>query len=534
MKPALNPLLKPYKKVFMKPLTVLSLFSLILSLTAIGFAYVSKLAIDHYESTSKLVLFGGVLVLIMVIQLGLSTFNQYYKAKSTYRLESIMRADLYEILLHSKLQDSSNAHSAVYINHFKADLTTISDGVYDLIPKVIFYVGRFLGAFIVLFILDSLFAFLFFGLGCLLLLISRLLSKPIKAIQKAALVAEDQLYTTLQEGLTHIEVIKAFEAEHLQQQALEKDSTDFYLKRLKKQVITAFTSLGLHSFFAFGYVFAILFGAYRLNQGTLVFGSLVAIIQLVQNIQSPFSGLSTLVVKYHQWGTSIDRVVALSKLEVESKTQVPIQPFKKIEFKNVSFKYDSNWVIERLNFDIKPNELIWIKGESGNGKTTLIKLLLGLYTPTEGSITLKLDESNYALSESTRGYFSYVPQSHFMMSQSILENLTLGHDISMDTVIKMCQIAMIYNDILETQSGFQTPLKEMGAGLSIGQLARLSLARALLKDAPILLLDELTAALDSDTEKKVLMNLKTLKQKTIIFVSHRDLKEIKPTKIIEL
>lgn len=534
MKPTIHPLLKPYKKVFIKPLMLLSLFSLILALTAIGFAYVSKLAIDHYESTPKLVFFGGVLVLIMVIQLGLSTFNQYYKAKVTYRLESKLRADLYDTLLHSKLQNSSIAHSAVYINHFKADITMISDGVYDLIPKVIFYIGRFLGAFVVLFILDSLFALLFFGLGLLLFLISRWLSKPIKAIQKAALVAEDQLYTTLQEGLTHLEVIKAFEAEVLQQQALEKDGQDFYVKRLKKQVITAITSLGLHGFFAFGYVFAILFGAYRLNQGTLVFGSLVAIIQLVQNIQSPFSGLSTLVVKYHQWGTSLERIVVLSTLPVESKTQVSVQSFKKIEVKNVSFRYDSNWVLERLSFDIKPNELVWIKGESGNGKTTLIKLLLGLYTPTEGTLTLKLEDANYTLSESTRSFFSYVPQSQFMMSQSILENLTLGQDYPIDTVIQVCQTACIYHDILETSNGFQTPLKEMGAGLSIGQLARLSLARALLKDAPILLLDELTAALDSETEQKVLSNLKGLKQKTIIFISHRDLKAIKPTKIIEL
>ena len=271
-----------------------------------------------------------------------------------------------------------------------------------------------------------------------------------------------------------------------------------------------------------------------MNQGTLVIGSLVAIIQLVQNIQSPFSGLSSLVVKYNQWQASLERIESLLKTENESSTRMPVYPFKKIEIKNVSFQYEQTMVLDKISFDIKPGEIIWLKGESGKGKTTLIKLLLGLHTPTSGSITLKLDEVTYEISETTRPYFSYVPQGQFLMSNTIIENLTLGKDISMDKIISACQTSMIYHDILETEKGFQTPLRELGAGLSLGQLSRLSLARALLKEAPILLLDEMTSSLDSETEKKVLLNLKALKQKTIVFISHRDLRDIKPNRTIEI
>jgi ATP-binding cassette subfamily B protein len=534
MKPKMSPLLKPYQKRIFPPLTLLSVFSLILSLTAIVFAYVSKLAIDAYMDGSLLFLYGSILIVIMVIQVLLSAYNQYYKAGVTYRLEGQMREDLYQKILKGKLQYTGINHSAVYINHFKSDVTAITDGVYDLLPKVIFYLFRFLGAFVVLFILDWLFAVLFLTLGLLLFVLSRLLSKKIKGIQKEALSAEDQLYQKLQEGLTHLEVIKAFEAEDIQKESLQTAGDHFFQKRMKKQFISALTGLGLHGFFAFGYVFAILFGTYRLSQGSIVFGSLIAIIQLVQNIQSPFSGLSSLVIKYHQWTASLDRVRMMDELPSESKTKIPLKPFKKIEVKKVAFKYEQSWVLENLTLDIKPGELIWIKGESGRGKTTLIKLLLGLMRPNSGSLELKIDDASYELSESTRSYFSYVPQSYYLMSDSILENLTLRKDIPMEKIIEACQTAVIYDDILKTPHGFDTKLKEMGAGLSIGQLERLSIARALLKDAPILLLDEITASLDADTEKKVLMNLKALKQKTIIFISHRDLKDIKPTKIIDL
>lgn len=534
MKFKINPLLKPYQSKIRTPLSILSVFSLVLSFTAIGFAYLSKLAIDTYTNQSKLFLYGGLLILIMVIQVGLTAYNQYYKAKASYQLEGALRQHLFQKLLKAKIQDTADNHSAIYINHFKSDITMISDGVYDLFPKLVFYVFRFLGAFVVLFILDWLFAVLFLTLGLLLFVLSRLLSKQIKQIQKEALSAEDQLYQSMQEGLTHIEVIKAFEAESIQVKNLENASDHYYLKRMKKQWVSALTGLGLHGFFAFGYLFAILFGTYRLSQGSIVFGSLVAIIQLVQNIQSPFSGLSNIVIKYHQWQASLDRIRMMDGLEKESTTKIPLQPFKKIDFKKVSFKYEQKLVLDNLSFELKPGELIWIKGESGKGKTTLIKLLLGLMSPTSGSIELKIDEASYALSESTRQFFSYVPQSYYLLSNSILDNLTLGKSIPMEKVIEACQTAVIYDDILKTPEGFDTKLKEMGAGLSIGQLERLSIARALLKDAPILLLDEITASLDSDTEKKVLSNLKALKQKTIVMVSHRDLKDIKPTKIIDL
>ncbi len=530
----LNPLLKTYKKHFILPLSLLSVFSFILSLTAILFAYTSKLAIDAYDQTSTFWLYGGLLILIMLVQVLLSAFNQFYKSKATYQLEDVMRKDLYKKILKGRIQETHENHSAMYINHFKSDLTTITDGVYDLMPKVIFYLFRFLGAFVVLFILDPLFAVLFLSLGVVLFVLSRLLSKKIKGIQKEALTAEDQLYQTMQEGLTHLEVIKAFEAEDIQTEALVKDGQQFYLKRIKKQTISTLTGLGLHSFFAFGYVFSILFGAYRLSQGSIVFGSLVAIIQLVQNIQSPFSGLSSLVIKYHQWGASIDRVRVIDQLESESKTKIPLRPFKKIELKKVSFKYDDKVVLDNFSLEIKPNDLIWIKGESGKGKTTLMKLLLGLMKPGKGSTGLYIDEASYELSESTRSYFSYVPQSYYLLSDSILDNLTLKKAIPIEKVIEACKIAVIYDDILKTPNGFETKLKEMGSNLSIGQLERLSIARALLKDAPVLLLDEITASLDSETEKKVLTNLKALKQKTILLVSHRDLKDIKPTKIIDL
>ena len=531
----LNAFLKPYQKLIKLPLVLLSVVSVIMSLSAVVFAYMSKLAIDEaFNRGNRFFIYATILVSILVIQLSAQAFNHYYKAYVHNKLYEQNQKDYYDHLLKGVLLDVQQDHAANYIHLFKADLQMITESVSDILPKIIFYVVRFVGAFIVLFILNELFALLFFGLGTILFLLSRLLRKPIFDSHQAAIKQESSMYTYMSDTLSHLEVIKAFERENTFLSHLDVMAKTLTEKRMKKTQISVFTSLGLNAFFAFGYAFSIIFGAYQIGLGLLSIGSLTAIIQLVQNIQSPFSGLSTILPKYYQMLGSIDRLEHIKGINLEQNKMVEIKAFNRVIFDRVTFSYQDKPVLKHVSFEIKAHDLVWIKGASGIGKTTLLKLLLGYMTPTHGQIQIISKDMITKVSPHTRPYFSYVPQSPYILNDTIYQNLTLKQQLDVKLVIKACQQANIYDDIMNLPLGFDTLLGENGVGLSLGQLQRLSIARALLKQSPILLLDEITASLDTKSENEIYETLKTFKDKTLIIVSHKNIQLLDPNLIIDI
>ena len=437
-------------------------------------------------------------------------------------------------MIGSKLQSINQTNTANHIHLFKSDLMFVSESLIDLLPKIVFYVFRFIFAFVVLYLISARFALLFFILGALLLVVAQLLRKPISKTHQQALKQEGHMYTYMQDALFHLEVIKSFESEQLVSNSLETFSTDLFNKRMKKQKMSLLSSLGLNIFFGFGYAFSIIFGAYQISLGLLSVGSLTAIIQLVQNIQSPFSGMSTVIPKYYQTLASIERLSAITNHQKEDTNRYKVTPFIELNIDHVNFSYDDKPVLQNLNFTVKPNEIIWIKGKTGLGKTTLFNLLLGFLSPNSGLLSIKTAHSSFVVSSQTRNFFSYVPQNPFMMSQSIKDNLILGQTPTEQDIKSACMAALIYDDIIKTKDGFNTILGEHGLGLSKGQLQRLSIARALLRNSPIILLDEVTSALDAQTEKQVLENLKGLNNKTILIISHRDLSALNISQTIEI
>ena len=194
--------------------------------------------------------------------------------------------------------------------------------------------------------------------------------------------------------------------------------------------------------------------------------------------------------------------------------------FKTINATGVSFAYDGEEVLSDCTLTLERGKITAITGESGCGKSTLFKLLLGLYEPQSGSITLN---GNIPVGAATRGLFAYVPQGNLILSGTIRENLTLCDDgISDSAVEEAAKAAEIYDYIASLPDGFDTVISERGSGLSEGQLQRIAIARALLYDAPVLLLDESTSALDEQTETRLLSNIKALPDKTVIFITHRN------------
>lgn len=506
--------------MLIKPLVFLSLLAFVMSLTAVLFAYYSKDVIDSMlASSDRIMLYGAILILILVIQLISSATSNYYKAWFSNHLYFKIQQDYFSRLIRS-VETFDKNHSAEKIHLFKKDLSIIAEGLSDILPKFIFYIFRFTGAFVVLYFLNPSFAILFFLVGALLLFASRLIRKPIFRTHKKAIEAESKMYAYMQDGLSQLEVIKAYEAESLSLNHLYGLNLDLIEKDMNKQKLSIFTNSGLQLFFSFGLAFSILVGAYQVSQDLLSVGELTAVIQLVSNIQSPFSGLSHLIPRYYSMQASIERLDALNNLKQEKESRYEIKPFETIEFKDVSFSYPDKVIFKDFNLTLLNHQKYVIKGKSGLGKTTLLKLLLGLLQTGRGTITLK-GQSEIEISEQTRPYMAYVPQTPYFFSDTILNNLTFNHDVEDSLIMDALEKAHIYDDIMALKDKLETKLGESGVGLSIGQLQRLSLARALIKGSPILILDEITASLDKETEIKIIETLRELNDKTIIFISHK-------------
>lgn len=519
------------------PLWILSILQLIMSLTALFFAFFSRETIDSAvdaNAQDRFIMFAIIMSSLLVLQLLTSTLTPYIRVAFTVRLENRMKQKLFERLLYAKLKMSSSYHSGDLVNHLTSDIHLIADGMTDLLPKFIFYTVRFLGAFIFLAFIDLMLALVLIGLGFLLFIGSRILANPIKRRHKHLQEAESRVRSMMQESLSHVPVIKSFQAEHEISHRLGSLQDEQEHATLKKQQLTLLSSFGMTGFLVIGYGLAIILGAIRLSEGILTIGGLTALIQLVGHLQSPFGGLSQLVPKYYQTISSIERIMVLDQLEQDDPSSSPLYSFESLEAKKVSFAYEKDDIIKSLTFTIKKQTTLQIVGESGKGKTTLIKLLLGLYEPSSGSLLIQTEQGAIAISSSTRSYFSYVPQGNMMMSGTLRDNLQLYQKATDEELWNALEIACLKDDIEKLPNHLDTQLGERGLGLSEGQVQRLAVARALLKQSPIILLDEMTSALDSKTESLVLSNIKKMTDKTIIIISHRMLPETYLDQSIEL
>ena len=261
----------------------------------------------------------------------------------------------------------------------------------------------------------------------------------------------------------------------------------------------------------------------------MTYGTVTAIIQLVNQVQSPFVSLSGIMPKYYTTIASAERIMELDDLpnekEINKKEIDVLDTYKNlnsVEFENISFKYDRDIILDNTSLSIKKGDFVAIMGISGIGKSTLLKLLLGVFNLNFGKIYLDTNNGKIPIDKNTRRLFSYVPQGNMLISGTIKDNITfINPDASDAEIEKAIRISCAKQFIDELPLGLETVIGEKGLGLSEGQVQRLAIARSLLADSPILLLDEATSALDEKTEKEFLTNLKALDNVTCIIVSHK-------------
>lgn len=525
--PAVKWILKSGRRYF--PLVILlSVFSALEALITVALALYSKQVLDIATGnvSGKLLSAGAVMVGIVLAQLFIFAADLYLKAWTTGKLTIVYRNKLFASISHKKYAKMSQYHSGELVNRLTSDCDEVVSNTVNIIPQVVSMATKIISGIGALIVLDYRVALLILGFGLCVPAIGRIINKRFKYLHKKVQETEGISRSFMQESFENLAVVKTFEGQKSFYQRLNLNLKENFRYKMKRRNATLFANLSLYGFFTIGYYGVLIWGAHGILNATLTYGTLMAFLQLFQQLRAPLQNVSGILPQYYSTISSAERLMELDNEEEDkeavSKRHIEKErdKFKSFEFNSITFGYKDDIILNNLSFSIQKGSVTAITGESGSGKSTIFKIILGLYEPSGGNMTLN---EKTVVDTSLRGMFAYVPQGNMILSGTIRENLTLfNDDVPQEKIDEVTKAAEIYDIISELPQGFDTMLSERGAGLSEGQLQRISIARALLTDAPILLLDEATSALDEPTESRVLDNIKTMSDKTVLFVTHRN------------
>lgn len=483
--------------------------------------------VDH--STKKVVTYAVALFGVIMLQLTMNLLSNSFSERCKGRLDMTFKKYLLGQIMKKDYTSVTAYHTGELQNRLFNDVEVITDGLTTIVPNSVYYIVKLICAFVYLVIIDKIFALLFLCGGLLIFLCMSMFRATLKRLHNQVQETEGKTRSFFQETVINLLVVKSFASENkILNEADELQETNFKAK-MKRRFMHVTSSGAVSSVFNLGYVFALTFGAFRLVGGTISYGTVTAMLQLVNQVQIPLANLSSTFPKYFSMIASAERLMEICNLPDEAEcngedinVEEAYEALKAINFDNITFKYDRDLILDKTSLSIKKGDFVAIMGISGIGKSTLLKLLLGVFSVQGGSISLKLSNRDIPVDKHTRRLFAYVPQGNMLLSGTIKENLTFINESATNEQIEQAiNVSCAKEFIDELPQGLETVIGEKGMGLSEGQLQRLAIARSLLSGSPVLLLDEATSALDEATEKKLLTNLKCLKNVTCIIVSHK-------------
>lgn len=503
----------------------LGVLSVLFSLAFIG---VSKYVIDIATGTVTGSLPGAALLLValLVLQLLCNIVDSWVGIRMQIELGNTLRHRLFTRLLHSRWNELERFHTGDIVNRVEQDVSSVVGLLTGSFPSLVVTGVQLLAAFLFFCYLDPFLPWIVVAVFPLFLLGSRYYMKRIHRYTHKIRRSDSLIQAVIQESLQHRTVIKT-----LEQSGNRVSKLDEWQDTLRNQVLgrTRF-SLAARSFvslaFSGGYLTAFLWGSVSLSTGAITFGTMAAFLQLVGKVQRPVLDLSRLIPSFAQVFTAIDRLEELERLPEESgEESMRFAETPDVEIDNITFRYVEGEAPVFSHFSCKfpAGSCTAVMGETGRGKTTLVRMLLALALPEEGSIVLRahsqLQSCSYAqpqslqeeaclVSPSTRCNFTYVPQGNTLFSGTIRENLLMGNPEATEEDMNHALRTAVADFVFSLPDGIDTLLTEQGGGLSEGQAQRIAIARALLRPGHILLLDEATSALDSETERLLLGNLR--------------------------
>lgn len=511
------------------PLTAaVSVVSALSALSFVALALITKRVMDIAtgDTTGSLLKSGILLFAVIAIQILLSAAQSILNAYSNGKQTIAFRNYLFGVLCRKKYADISAYHSGDILNRFTSDIDTVVTSSVNIIPNVVSIATKIVAGIGTMLFMNPYIAAAVLLCGVTFPAIGRAINKRYKYMHKECQRTEGRTRAFLQECFENIVVIKTFISEAPFIKKLDSYMDDNFRLKIKRTSISVIANISLYALFTAGYYAVLLWGAGGLSGGTLTYGTLMAFLQLISQLRAPLQNVSGILPQYYSALASAERLMELEGAADEpfpaaaERLEKIKEDFRTLEIKNLFFGYAGESVLRDFSLCAKRGNITAITGESGSGKSTLFKLILGLYEPQSGSITVN---GEIPLDASLRGLFAYVPQGNMVLSGTVRENITMNNRTVTDEQIeRAARAAEIYDYIISLPDGFETHLAERGAGLSEGQIQRISIARALLTNAPILLLDEATSALDEETETRVLANIKSMTDKTVLFITHRN------------
>lgn len=492
------------------------------------FVYVCKHLIDIATGVSEdhLTTYIASLVLCLVLQLLLSIIRSRLAARTEIRLRNELHRRLYVHLMGSCWSGRDTLHTGDVLNRLEEDVVTLTDALCRTIPAVFITLMQLCGALWFLAQLDIRLTGILVFIMPIALLLSKSYVRKMRRMSRDIRDTDSLIQSHLQENLQHRILIRTLEYTAQSVIRLVTLQGTLQNKIMHRTDLSVFSRSMVQIGFMTGYAVAFLWGVFGLQNGTVTFGMMAAFLQLVAQIQRPMVDLSRQIPAFIRVFTSTERLAELADLPQELQgSPIRLSGTLGIRIRNLAYAYPGSKrkVLDGFTYDFMPGSLTAIVGETGVGKSTLIKLILALFQPDEGEIRFYNKEQEVTASPLTRCNLSYVPQGNTLVSGTIRDNLLMGNPNATEEELCSALRTAAADFVFSLPEGMNTLCGERGSGLSEGQAQRIAIARGLLRPGGILLLDEPTSSLDNETEQLLLQRLSDrLEEKTLILISHRE------------
>ncbi len=474
--------------------------------------------------------------LIIACEFALNISKVWIKNILGVKAQNRMQQQMLDRLLRAEWRGKDHYHSGDIINRLEQDVQTVVSFITETLPTTLSTVTLFVGAFFYLLQMDVWLACITVAILPMFILVSRIYVAQMRKYTRRVRNSDSQVQSLLTETVQNRMLIKTLEAGDRMVDRLGDTQTVLREHVRQRTKFSIVSNLFVNGGFSLGYLVAFLWGAVRMSAHTITFGQMTAFLQLVFRIQGPARDLTRLAPAFVSVFTAAERLMELEEAPQEQQGEGVLLPSPcGVRLTDVTYAYEDadQPVLNRLSFDFRPGTCTAVLGETGAGKTTLVRLILALVRPQQGAIEIYSGQSGdsgntgesgtsaYAISPRHRCNFVYVPQGNTLLSGTIRDNLLMGcPDATDDDLWRV--LRLVCGDFVATlPQGLDTVCSEAGGGLSEGQAQRIAIARALLRNRSIMLFDEATSALDPDTERQLLENILSDRSKTVIFITHR-------------
>ena len=526
-----------------KKVLILSIVQTLLGVLTVAFSFMLKPVITALEDKNNDLLIRNVIVLasIAVVLIILQIFYRLYYEVSYIDIENRLKNNLFKTILNKDYQEIKKTHDEEWIHRLTSDTAVVANSILSILPSLCRMVVQLVLALVAIIVLFPVFGLSLLPFIVLVILITYFMRKRLKAYHHLAQEKDGRAKVFLSESLQGLAIVHSFVKEDVFTKKNEQNLEEYKKARLKRNTFNVLCSVGFIVVYYAFYILAIIFCGQKIINGDMTIGFLSAIVALLSQLTGPLGNITSIIPKYYSLIASGERLRMENNQDVTYLSKSDIDNFYNNEFKslsinNLSYSYLDKYgnkveALKNFNLKINKNEKILIKGHSGGGKSTLFKLLLSLLTPESGELLI----NEQPLDKRYEKLFAYVPQDNLLMEGTIKEVITLFSDNPDNELFnKALDISESSTFVNALANKGDTYLNEKGSGLSLGEMERIAIARAIYSDSPILLLDECSASLDSNTEAKVMSNILNMQNKTIILISHHKYDETLFDKVIDL